>query len=563
MLLFGLTLLGAVAEIATLGALVPFLGILTNPEKTTEIPLLSALLGAYQRPVDRIYVLTGLFVAAALSAMLARIILLWATSRFAAAAGKDIGVNAYNKLIHQPYSFHIARNSSEHIALLHKISGLTSGVLLPVLHAATAAVILIFISGALLAFDPLTAAVAVVTTSLLYISLSYAVKRRLSAISETISAVQGKRVQSLQEGLGGVRDILLDGSQSLHTAKFSRLDDACQRARAMAGFIAGVPRFIVEAFAMITLSLLALALFLRDGGIAGSLPAMAALALGGQRMLPLVQQIYSAWSQLRGMHGVLGDVVLVLDLPLPPPPRPGEDLAPLNGDIRLESVSFRYAPAADLALENIDLTIRQGERIGIFGQTGSGKSTLVDLLLGLLSPSAGVIRVGGTALTTENLRNWQSQVAHVPQSIFLADGTIAENICFGADSQPEMARVERAARMAHISEFIGTLPEGYDTSVGERGVRLSGGQRQRIGIARALYRAPSVLILDEATSALDQDTEASIIDSIHALHSNVTVVMVAHRLSTLSRCDELIRIHRGQIIERGSATAILQVVHAR
>jgi len=286
----------------------------------------------------------------------------------------------------------------------------------------------------------------------------------------------------------------------------------------------------------------------QSGGLLAAIPSLGALALGGQRLLPLLQQIYNSWSQATGNMQMLRDVLVLAGAPrLPPAPVPAQMIA--GGDIRFESVAFAYRNGAAV-LHDVNLTIRRGERIGLVGLSGSGKSTLLDLIMGLLEPSQGSILIDGVLLVDANRTVWQAQLAHVPQTIYLVDDSIAANIAFAVEAEEiDSARLARAAAAAHLGPLLDSLPQGLGTIVAERGVRLSGGQRQRIGIARALYHATSLLVLDEATSALDEESEAATLASIAAGYPGMTVVIVAHRPSSLLICDRILHLADGRVVE--------------
>jgi ATP-binding cassette subfamily B protein len=351
----------------------------------------------------------------------------------------------------------------------------------------------------------------------------------------------------IQEGLGGIRDIILDHSQPLFEEEFSALDRRYRRALSVNLFISQGPRFIIEAAGMTTIALIALAMSLRPEGLVQAIPVLGALALGSQRLLPLIQQTYQGWTQTSGNLQTLDDIATALAMPVLPPVPEGAARLPFEREVAFHDVSFGYGEAG-LAVRDVSLVIPRGGRIGIAGTTGSGKSTLLDLLMGLLEPGTGEIRVDGRVLDAGTRPRWQATLAHVPQAIFLIDDSIAANIAFGAPpGRLDVERVHACARAAHIADFVEELPEGYETKVGERGIRLSGGQRQRIGIARALYKQAKVLILDEATSALDDETEAAVMRSIMALGPELTIVMIAHRRSTLDGCDRILRMENGRL----------------
>ena len=289
----------------------------------------------------------------------------------------------------------------------------------------------------------------------------------------------------------------------------------------------------------------------RPGGIVSALPMLGAMALGAQRLLPLFQQVYFSWAQIYGNRGTLANLAQLLDLPVKPEPA-GEPIAEFSVALDFDRVSFTYPTGTRPALDDVSLTVPKGARIGLVGKSGSGKSTLADLVMGLLDPTAGRLLIDGRKLDDSTRTSWQAQIAHVPQSIFLSDSTIASNIAFGREGGDiDMARVRAAAAAADLHDYIATLPAGYDSLVGERGIRLSGGQRQRIGIARALYKNATVLVLDEATSALDDETEGSVMAAIARLPRSLTVISIAHRLSTLRSCDTIVRLEDGRIVAMG------------
>jgi ATP-binding cassette subfamily B protein len=360
--------------------------------------------------------------------------------------------------------------------------------------------------------------------------------------------------------LGGIRDVLLDGTQPVYCDIYRQADHPLRRAFGDNFFIGGSPRYVMEALGMVLIAALAYALSRQAGGIATALPVLGALAIGAQRLLPALQQSYSSWASIAGSHASLADTMVLLDQPLPaellqPAPAP----LPFQDAIRFDAVRFRYTGDGPWVLDGLNLAIPRGARVGFVGSTGSGKSTTLDLLMGLLMPTEGELLVDGQPISGNRLRAWQRTIAHVPQNIYLADTTLAENIAFGVRPDTiDLDRVQRAARQAQIADFIENRPEGYHAYVGERGIRLSGGQRQRIGIARALYKQASVLVFDEATSALDNATEQSLMDAIEGLNRDLTILIIAHRLTTVRRCDIIVELERGRVISQGTYEELLQ-----
>jgi ATP-binding cassette subfamily B protein len=546
-------LISACAEIVSLGAVLPFIGILTAPDRVRNHPIVADMAQAWGIvSADQLILpLTVAFVAAVILAAAIRMLLLWVSTRLIFASGADISIEVYRRTLYQPYRVHVARNSSEVISgITNKANGAVFGVLLPLLTLASSILLLVAVMSALIAIDSMAASVAAIGFGTSYGLITWMTRRRLRRNSRRVAGEQTQVIKALQEGLGGIRDVLLDGTQPIYCEIYSRADYPLRRAQGNNSFIAGSPRFAMEALGMSLIVALAYGLSKQDGGIATALPVLAALALGAQRLLPALQMGYSAWATIVGNHAALADTMELLDQPLPaellqPTPAP----LPFQDAIRLNAVRFRYTSDSPWVLDGVNLSIPKGSRVGFVGSTGCGKSTLLDLLMGLLTPTEGEILVDGQSISGNRLRAWQRSIAHVPQSIFLADTTLAENIAFGVPRDAiDLQRVQQAAHQAQIADFIESRSEGYGAFVGERGIRLSGGQRQRIGIARALYKQASVLVFDEATSALDDATEQSVMDAIEGLSRDLTILIVAHRLSTVVCCDRLYRLEQGRVV---------------
>lgn len=562
---FALTLLlmfvGAIFEVATIGAVIPLLAVVTSEHPVgmaaTAIDLLDRI--ALPLHLPRVAVATLLLCGVAIVSALLRMWLSWTTFRFAFTAARDMSATIYGRVLRQPYPWHVLHNSAETVAALDKVQQVLAYVILPGMLALTSIGVALFMIAALVALDPVIAAVSVALFAFLYIVTSLATNRRLERNSTIISQSIAGRIQAVQEGLGGIRDVILDRSQPVFLAKFMELDRRFRDAQTVNYFISAAPRFILEASSVILIAILALYLAGQPGGVVGALPMLGAMAVGAQRVLPLAQQIYASWSQYQGSRALVADVIeLMGEADAPALPGLDGDVMPLEREIAFEGAGYRYPTGDRPALYDVDLVIARGERIGLIGESGSGKSTLADLLMGLLDPTSGALRVDGHLIDADAKPNWQRQIAHVPQGIFLADGSLAANIAFGqADGDIDMDRVRSAAARAELDTYIASLPDGYATQVGERGVRMSGGQRQRLGIARALYKRASVLVLDEATSALDDRTEASVMQSIDRLGDDLTIVMIAHRLSTLRKCDRIIRVADGRIVASGTYNEIV------
>jgi ABC-type multidrug transport system fused ATPase/permease subunit len=590
-LLIGLMLASALAEVVSLGAVLPFLGILVAPEHVFLHPTVADMAQGWgiTSANQLVLPLTVAFAAVALIAGAIRILLLWVSTRLAFATGADLSIEVYRRTLYQPYRVHVARNSSEVISgITNKVNGVVFWVLLPLLTLVSSTVLLVAIMLALLAINPMVASVAAVGFGASYALITWMSRRRLHRNSQSISYEQTQVVKALQEGLGGIRDVLLDGTQPVYCDIYRQADYPLRRAQGNNAFIGQSPRYIMEALGMVLIAALAYALSLQVGGIATALPVLGALALGAQRLLPALQQIYSAWASIAGSHASLADIITLLDQPLPaeaihptpfgPDASTSSSISPsfvspqslvpsltapaqllFQKDIQFRGVHFRYANEGPWVLDGLNLVIAKGARVGFVGSTGSGKSTTLDLLMGLLMPAEGELLVDGHPVSGSRVRAWQQIIAHVPQSIYLADTTLAENIAFGVPPDTiDLDRVKQAARQAQIADFIESSPEGYQAYVGERGIRLSGGQRQRIGIARALYKQASVLVFDEATSALDNATEQSVMDAIDGLSSDLTILLIAHRLTTVRRCDTIVELGHGQVVAQGTFEQLLE-----
>lgn len=548
----------AFAEMASIGAMVPLLAVLVDPALLLQRPWAAKLL-AFLDVTDANSLrwrLTLAFAAVALIANAIRMALVHATCTVNFGIAHRIGAELFQRTLHQPYEVHVATNSSEVIANLSRVDNVV-WIILAILNTCSAAVMSLFIVASLLAIDALMATVALVGFGAIFALSSLLTHRRLNDNSHVINSAYGARVQCVQEGLGAIRDVLLDHSQQVFVRRYTDVDQRFRQAQASNSVIAAQPRFIVEALGMVLIAFLAYYLTSAQGGVGAVIPALGALALGAQRLLPLLQQLYQGWALIKSQNHLILEVTRPLERPVAD--RLASDAPPLpfEREIRFERVGFRYQPHLPPVLQEIDLTIPRGSRIGICGPTGSGKSTAMDLLLGLLQPTDGRITVDGIALAGAERLRWQRNIAHVPQAIFLADASFAENIAFACPrEQIDRTRVLEAARQAQIHEFIESTPSGYDTRVGERGVRLSGGQRQRVAIARALYKQAKVLVFDEATSALDSETEAEVMRAIESLGRELTIVLIAHRTTTLRNCDLVYRLDKGKLVNAGTYQAL-------
>lgn len=559
---FGLLLLvmvlTAFAEVISIGAVLPFLGALTAPDQIFVHPIAQPFIRALSltEPKQLLFPLTAMFVVGALLSGLMRLMLLWAQTRLSHAIGADFSISIYRRTLYQPYSVHVARNSSEVIAgIATKANSVVHSTIMPFLTICSNTLMLVFILLALLTIEPMIAISAFAGFGAIYLVVTLAVKKGLVRDSLRIDHETNQVLKALQEGLGGIRDVLIDGTQAMYCTVFRNADLPLRRAKANIEIISGSPRFVIEALGTGLIAALAYSLAGSSMGIMGAIPVLGALALGAQRLLPVLQQAYAASAGMRGGQASLFETIKLLDQPLPAYAHaPLASPMPFRKSITLNNLAFKYTENSPLVIQpGFSLSIAKGSRTGLLGATGSGKSTLLDIVMGLLRPDSGSLVIDGVSVTEENHRAWQVQIAHVPQTIFLADTSIAENIAFGIPRELiDHARVRQASQQAQIAQTIESWDQEYDTMVGERGVRLSGGQRQRVGIARALYKKAEVIVLDEATSALDNDTESAVMEAMESLGDELTLIIVAHRLSTLRNCTQVVELENGRIKRRGS-----------
>ena len=559
-----LMILSVAAEAVSLATVMPFLWGLTNPQELWQWPLVqrvAPLLGVSQA-ADLLLPAALLFSVAVLVAAVIRLTSIWLSTRLSAAIGSDWSLDAFHRSVCQPYAVYLGRNSS--VLITSMTSQLEQAVhaLNQSLQMFSAFTVLVGLLIGLFLVDWQAALIAWAVASLIYGVVVGVVKASLLHNGEVIARSQMEQIKVLRESFGGIRDLILNGTQRFFFESYRRIDRPMRQCQAQNQFLSVYPRYAVEAIGMVAIAVLAYGFVSRRGGANEVVPLLGILALAAQRLLPTIQLIYSAWTDIRSKSPAVRAVLDVLSQPLPP--STSGEILPLAimSHISFERVSFRYHTDAPPVIQEASFRINKGERIGIAGSTGSGKSTTLDLLMGLLAPSSGRICIDDIdlhePLHPARLLAWRAAIAHVPQNIYLADSSFAANIAFGVlPEQIDMDRVRQAARQAQIAGFIESSPHGYAGAVGERGVRLSGGQRQRIGIARALYRRAQVLIFDEATNALDSATEQAVVEAIESLGHDLTIIVVAHRLTTLRSCTQVVELVHGRIARIGSYQSLV------
>ena len=488
---------------------------------------------------------------------------IWKLSMFAAEVGAELSSRLYSFYIYKPWLFHTQSNSTQ---LTNKIAQecerVSSGIITPLMQMNAKIVLVIFMSIAIFIYSPFIAMIAISLFCLAYFLMFKTVRERFARNGLIISSEQALRFKFMGEGFGGIKDLLLYGRQTNINNDFLDASKNFANAKGMTQTLSQIPRYAIEFLAFSGVLLLMVYLIKRyDGSLVAVLPLLSIFVLAGLKLLPAFQQIYFALSQVRGNLSAFSNIKQDLQASLDPEYSMELDISDeipkklfkFKDKITLKEINFFFPGVEKPALENINLNISKNNLIGIVGSSGSGKSTLIDILMGLIQQSSGKIFIDDTELNINNIRAWQDKLGFVSQSIFLSDSTIRENIAFGISrNEIQEEKVVHACKLAHLNNLVDQLEDGLSTSVGERGIQLSGGQRQRIGIARALYNDADILFFDEATSALDGITEKYIMESINEFMGKKTIILIAHRLSTVKKCDAIYLLEEGKITDHGS-----------
>ena len=542
--------LNALSEIISLSIILPFISLLTDKEKIWSNIQIRNIANIFNiQNANQLLFITFIFlIFAVILTSLVRLSNLWLANRMAQIIGVDLSCEAFKRTLYQPYSSHLKQNSSQVISTINKSIDGVVAVLDGFLQLISGIVITISIFFALLIIDWETSIVAIIIFGSTYAILSLITRRKLIGNSRYNVSKQRDRLKCLQEGLGGIRDVILTSTQSYFINLYKILDAPLRFKSAENVFLAASPKYIIEGLSITFICSLAILTFRKEYSYFNSLAVLGTFALGSQKLLPAMQIIYRSLSSIRSKKFEIIDTLTLLNQKIYYySPNKNKNKKINFNSIKLKNINFAYAKNTKNIFQNFNLEIKSGDKIGIIGKTGSGKSTLVDIVMGLLKPTNGVLEIDSKNINDDKnstyLNNWKNSIAHVPQNIFLSDGSFAENIAFGIPkNEINMSKVRKAAKKAEIADFIESNENKYETPVGERGIRLSGGQRQRIGIARAFYRDCNLLILDEATSALDEKTEDSIMDTINSIDSKITLLIITHRIRTVSRCDRIIEI---------------------
>ncbi|MBP2281467.1 HlyD family secretion protein [Psychrobacter sp. PL19] len=550
-----------IASIAPFMALVGDISILEKSNVFAELYQMSGLTD----PMDFVFY-TGLLVLVALTvSTLVSMFTIWKLSLYGASVGIEIADRLYAYYMQEDWQFHASGSSAQ---LTKQVSTeamrITNGIVQPLMQMNAKVVLAVLISVSILIYNPVVAIVGLLIFALAYFLLYKLVRNKLVSNGQKISQVSTARFRLMNEGFGGIKDVLLLNRSHDFVKRFEESGTIYARALGLNSGISQVPRYFMELIAFGTMiGLVLLLIKLHDGNLGAVLPILAVYALAAFKLLPALQQIYSSVAQIKGNIAAFEAVKEDLEQSLDHKGSIPEETITIRKDLKqkitLNDIQFSYPGKSKPAVNGVTMTIPANSVVGLVGSTGSGKSTLIDLLLGLLTPQSGRLTIDDTCITAENKRAWQNTLGFVPQSIFLSEGTIAENIAFGLPAADiDLEQVNKTLQLAHLTELVAQLPDGVNTKVGERGVQLSGGQRQRIGIARALYHEAEVLVFDEATSALDGITEKIIMDAIHDFSGQKTIIMIAHRLKTVQKCDIIYLMDQGKIVDQGTYQELVE-----
>ena len=564
-LVLAMFLVMAAFETAGVASVMPFLAVLGNPGIVEENVLLAATydrLGFESTDAFLIFLGAAVFFFVLLAAAF-RVVTTYAMNRYTEMRRHSISARLLETYLRQPYSFFLNRHSGDlSKSILSEVDQLIMSVFRPGMKLIAYSVVVVALVMFLVLIDPLLALIVGAFIGAAYGLIYVLVRGVLGRAGKDRAAANRERFTAAGEALGGIKDIKLLGREHAYLSRFQGPSRRFAGHQATNATLSAVPKYLIEAIGVGGVIALSLVLLARAGSLDAMLPILGAYAFAGLRLMAAAQYVYFGFAQLRfglaaveEVHRDLRQRESTSELAV----RPAQPWQPRE-TIAFENVTFHYEGAQSPGLKDIDLEIPVGSTVGIVGSTGAGKTTLVDILLGLLKPTRGAITIDGTPLDEDNIREWHAALGYVPQEIFLTDASISENVALGiARASIDQSAVERAARQAQVHKFITTeLPGGYETMVGERGVRLSGGQRQRIGIARALYHDPAVLVLDEATSALDSPTEEAVMEAVGALHGHKTVIIIAHRFSTIRACDKICLLDKARLVATGTYEELLE-----
>ena len=554
-----LMIFSGLAETLSIASIIPFINFLLSPNDLWDNKLTFIIFSklGFTNIENPLVAIVCLFTATIFISGFFRILTLWVISKFIAILTTDFSLKSFHKSLSQPYAVHISKNSSEIVALNSIEINQLGDVFTYFLRMLLSLTYVFFILTAVFLFDTRLALISFLIFIITYFFLTMVSRFYLRRNSIFISQYREKQIKFLNESLGSIKEIMLDNNYKFYIQNFFNIDQPLRKKIAENDFISNSPKALVETIAFIYLAFLAIYVVMTSSSGVLLLSKITVIAVSCQKVLPQLQQIYASWTRISGNSNAIEKVLYSINQIVPNLNNLQKNKLEFKNEISLKDIFFKYRGTSKNVLMGINLKIKKSERIGIIGQTGSGKSTLVDLLIGLLNPSKGSIYIDEIKLSnSEEISSWRSKISYVPQDIYLLDSSIIENIACGMKKEDiDKKKVIESAKRAQIHDFISRLPFGYETVIGEMGTKLSGGQRQRLGIARAFFNlfsnSKEILILDEATSALDYEVEDLMMRELYKLNNNLTCIMISHRYQTLKKCDRIIEIKNGVIISDG------------
>ena len=556
-----LMIIGMGLEMLSIGIVVPAIALLIQNDISETYPVLAPVLTFFGNPNQNTLIISGMLILVGIylvkSVFLAYLV--WRQTSFGFNVQLLLSQKLFNIYLEQPYTFHLQRNTAQLIQnTINEVSIYSLRIIVPLMVLITESMVLLGIGSLLLYFEPVGAVVVILVLGSAAWGFHRSTRARIARWGKDRLLHDGLKLKHLQQGLGGVKEVKLLGREKEFLAKFKQHNTLSAKVGMFHTTLQQLPRLWLELLAVLGLATIVLSMLSQGRDMSSIMPILGLFAAAVFRLMPTVTRMLGSVQSLRYGAPVIETLYKEFKFDSPDLYKQSTDKVSLfQNELRLDGVNFVYPGAKKRSLKDISVSIKSGETIGFIGPSGSGKSTLVDVVLGLLQPDSGQVMADNKNIN-KNLRAWQNQIGYVPQMIYLTDDSLRRNIAFGlSDEDIDDTAVWNAIKAAQLDLYVDELPDGIETIVGERGIKLSGGQRQRIGIARALYHDPSILVLDEATSALDESTEFRIMQTINELHGKKTILLIAHRLTTVKNCDRLYRIENGQVVGQGGPATML------
>jgi ABC-type multidrug transport system fused ATPase/permease subunit len=564
-LLLIMIIIMAFLDVIGVASILPFMAVLTNENLIEKNSILNAMFQAskifgIETNQEFLSALGAIVFVLLIISLAFKALTTYVQARFVQMQEYSIGKRLIERCLHQPYSWFLSRNSSDlGKTILSEVSQVVTYGITPLMELVAKSMISIVLIVLLIIVDPKLALIIGLSLTVVYLLIFNFVSNYLHRTGKKRLTNNELRFIAVNEAFGAIKEIKVGGLEQKYVNDFSNSAEIFASSQASAKIISQIPRYFLEAFAFGGILLIIIYKMTQTGSFNNVLPIVSLYVFAGYRLMPALQQIYGSFTSLSFVSASLDKLYDELKNHKLVNENQNPGFLAVNKKITLKNVYYNYPNTSRTALKDINLTIAAKSKVGIVGVTGSGKTTTVDIILGLLEPQKGMLEVDEKIITKQNVRSWQRSVAYVPQYIYLSDDTVAANIAFGVEPKKiNQDMIEKSAKIAELHKFVtDELPKQYQTIIGERGIRLSGGERQRIGIARALYHNPQVLIFDEATSALDNQTEQAVMDAVNNLGKDITIILIAHRLSTVKNCDIIFKFENGRLVDQGSFDEII------